>query len=335
MSDLITATTRSVRFYACGGTAVNLLRGYRENQPTDKDVLAEEKYSYIDTSQANLVNVSLSDTYLLSKPDGSKIDGSGGDRSKNAAIFKKALPDILLNHEPADLNVVIFSAAGGSGSVSGPLLLEKLLSDDKTVVCVVIGSHDSLKRTTNTINTLQGLELVVSRTGRPVVIHYKENDLTKPHSVNNLAPQFVMQTLSMFASGKNAHLDSADVRNLFDYHVVTHHTPGLAMLDVYADAGELVEKVKKPIALAALLRSQEEVVPQVDPDSDTVGYLPAHKTEYKNSFYFVVSTQALGGVFGELNAKRENAAKQKQVQQKATSLLGGNTAADDDTGLVL
>jgi len=329
MSDLIAARTRTLRFIACGGTAINLLRNYRDNKPKDSDALSEEHYSYVDTSIANLKGVSNDEVYLLQG-----VDGSGSDRPKNAKAIKTALPEIMVKHGAADFNIVIFSAAGGTGSVAGPMILEHLLGDKKNAIAIVIGSHDSLKRTTNTIGTLQGLEAAVARLGRPIVMHYKENELDKPHAVNNRGPQFVMQTVSMLTSGKNDHLDSADVNNLFNFHTVTHHAPSLAMLNVYANAEQLTEKVKAPIAFAALVRDSEEVVPQLGPDYDTVGYLPSSKTAYDNSFYFVVTTDALAGVFTELNSKRENATKQQKVQAKTTSLLGGDTKHDEDTGLV-
>lgn len=332
MSELITHKTRTLRFYAAGGTAINLLRAYIENRPQDLTLLADEKYSYIDTSIANLTNVKAEDVYRLQG-----VDGSGKDRPKNAAAIVDALPDILLNHPAADFNIVIFSAAGGTGSVAGPLMLENLLKEGKNACAIVVGSHDSLKATTNTIGTLQGLEGAVGRLERPVVMHYKENDLDQPHSTNNTSLLGVMQTLSMLVSGKNAHLDSADVNNLFNYHTVTHHQPALAMLDVYGEAAPLLEasKAKRPIALAALLRTSEEVVPRINPDYDTVGYLPEGvKPAPEHSFYYVVSTTALDGVFTELNSKRDLAEKQKQVTSKPTSLLGKGVEADKKSGLV-
>lgn len=331
--QLIGIKNRSVRFYACGGQSTNMLRRYRENQALETAAIrAQEHYSFIDTSIANLQNVAVEETFLVTRPDGGEIDGSGSDRRANAEAIMASLPSILIQHPPADLNVVCFSAAGGSGSVCAPLLLERLLAEGQTVVAVVTGDHSSLKRTTNTISTLQGLEAAVQRLGRPIVIYYKDNDPTKSHSENDIVPQFVMSMLSVLGSGKNAHLDTADIRNMFDFHKVTHHKPCLAMLDVFAREEDLAE-VKHAVSYASLLRDSESLVPVVPCDYDKAGVLPESTAPHRSSFYFTVTIDRLSGIFKGLLEKKSLADKQRQVNTHTTSLLGNNTQVSD-LGLV-
>lgn len=328
-SELIHTKTRSLRMVAFGGTAINILRAYRENQPKVTDRLADESYSYIDTSIANLAKVSKSDAYLLPK-----TDGSGGDRSKNALAFKKAIPDFNQKNPPGDVTIVIFSAAGGSGSAGGPQYVESLLAQSKTVVAIIIGSHNSKKRSANTIGTVAGLEGIVKRTNRPLIIFYRENDLTKTHSVNNLEPLFALQCLSMLVSGKNAHMDSADTDNFFNYSTPTHHAPGLAGLNIYADEAKLKEDTQKVIAFAALMRNEDEIVPEVDNDYDTVGYMPPLKEESNKNYYFTITTERLSETIDGLLKRREELAQHKTITSTVSSLMSDNTQADEETGLV-
>lgn len=321
---VIKAITRSIRFYACGGTGINLLRSYRESLTLTQDPsAAEEFFSYIDTSIANLVGVALNDTFTLKG-----VDGSGSDRPKNAAKIMEALPDILVKHPSKDMNIVLFSSAGGTGSVAGPLMVEELLRQGKMVIAIIVGSHETTKRTTNTIGTLQGLELAVERVGRPIVMYYHENDLGKSIADNNLKPKFVMTALTLLGSGRNTALDSSDIQNMFDYHTVTQHTPGLAMLDVLTKVEEVTGK---PISYNALLRDETQLPPAIKADYDKTGYLPAD-SQSKNNFYFTVGVDHLSSVFDNLNKVKDDVGMQKKVIQTTTKLASGVQASA--TGLV-
>lgn len=321
----IKAITRSIRYYACGGTGINLLRSHREAAVLQNELsVAHEHFSFIDTSLANLENVDTRETFTLKG-----VDGSGGDRRKNAEAMQKLLPQIMLDHEPTDMNVVIFSSAGGTGSVAGPLLLEELLSQGKSVIAIIIGAHTTLKRTTNTIGTLTGLEQAAERQGRPIVMYYYENDLSKSDADNNLKPSFVLGSLGTLCSGRNKSLDSSDINNALDYPVVTHHAPGLAMLNVHTKGEDVGEGV---ISYIALLKDEEQVPARITADYDKTGYLP-QGTNTQNNYYYTVAVAPLSDLFDELNKKKANIAIQRKNGQSATRLSDGNTKTHT-TGLV-
>lgn len=325
--DILSPKVRSVRFYSAGGTGINLLRRYRENQPLERrEIYADERYSYIDTSMANLRNVSLENVFILEG-----VDGSGSDRRRNAEAIQKAVPSILIAHPPADMNVVIFSASGGTGSVAGPLLLEAILAEGKSAVCLVIGTHESTRQTDNVINTLQGMELAVNRLNRPIIMHYAENDPLKTFGENDIRPQFVMGALSVLCSGRNGHIDSADVANLFDFHRVTHRTPSLAIIDVFAREEDLKDR-SQALGYISLLKTEDEVAPRIAVEYSKTGYLPT-TTEPRNSFYYLVCTERLNKVFATLQDRKKQSAMQKRVTNTTSSLIDDG-AKVDSTGLV-
>lgn len=326
-TEILNPKVRSVRFYSCGGTGINLLRRYRENQPLERrDIYAAEQYSYIDTSTANLRNVSLENVFILEG-----VDGSGSERRRNAEAIQKAVPSILIAHPPADMNIVIFSASGGTGSVAGPLLLEAILAEGKAAICLVIGTHESSRHTDNVISTLQGMELAVKRLNRPIVMHYTENDPSKTFGENDIRPQFVMGALSVLCSGRNGHIDSADVMNLFDFHRVTHRVPSLAILDIFAREEDLQER-NQALGYLSLLKSEEEVSPRIASEYSKTGYLPT-SPDPRNSFYYLVCTDRLNKVFSALQDRKKQSALQKRVTNTTTSLID-DTASVDSTGLV-
>ena len=320
MNEVVTSikpVTRAIRYYACGGTGINLLRSHREAVVLTREMsVAEEHFSFIDTSFANLHNAERSETFTLKG-----VDGSGSDRKKNAEAIAAVLPEIMLAHEPSDMNVVIFSSSGGTGSVAGPIILEELLQKGKSVLAIIIGSHTTVKRTTNTIGTLTGLELAAEEIGRPIVMFYYENDLDKSDADNNIKPSFVLGSLGTLCSGMNKSMDSSDIANALDYNNVTHHAPGLAMLNVVTKAEEVTAPV---ISYLALLKNEEQVPPRFTADYDKTGYMP-EGTQTQNNFYYTVSTEPLSVLFDELKKKRDTIATQKQIHKTTTKLSTSET----------
>jgi hypothetical protein len=136
----------------------------------------------------------------------------------------------------------------------------------------------------------------------------------------------------MLGSGRNKALDSADIQNMFDYHLVSHNKPGLAMLDVFTKPEDLAKAAARPIAYISLLTGEDQVGPQVDADYDKTGYLPGD-TGSKNNFFYTVSVDHLSSLFERLNKLKANIALQKQSQQATTQLSDAKTVTHA-TGLV-
>lgn len=327
--QLIAPKVRTVRFYACGGAGTNILRAYRENQGLEfGDQRANEKYSFIDTSVANLHNADINETFLLKG-----ADGSGSDRRKNGKAIYDLLPEILLQHEPGDFNVVVFSLSGGTGSVAGPLLLERLLREGHSAAAVVAYDSSSLNRITNTLGTMQGLEAAVERIQRPIGMFLAENDSSKSLLENNIVPQFVLSALSILASGKNAHLDSSDVANFFDFNKVTHQKPSLALLEAFVREEDLA-KLGSAISFAALLNDRGAVAPAFKCDYNTVGYLP-EGNKSAPAFYYALSAHRLNEVIDGLLELQSRVEKEKKVAAKTLSLNNGaGGKVDEETGLI-
>lgn len=333
--DLITTPQRTIRYYACGGTGINILRGYREGEPDDKLLhRAEEFYTFVDTSRANLGGVLASESFLIKDLDGNDLDGGGSDRGRNINAINAALPKIKLAHPPADVCVVAFGASGSSGSTIGPMLAIDLLAAGHTVALIVNGNHSSLKHTTNTIGTIMGLQNEGIRVGRPIIMCYTEDDRKKTNEQNNAMPRLTIASLAILASGKNGSLDSADVQSLFNYHTVTHHNPGLAQLTIMADAAKVSEYKPHVISMAALLNDDKQVLPEIEVDYVKAAYLTDNHNVFKNSLFFMVSMEALNDTLKDLNARKDKAIQQRKSSETQALLVGG-VESDAKTGLSL
>ena len=98
--------------------------------------LAEKKYSdlmdciYINTSEADLSQVQGEVIFKIGKED--DVEGTGKNRSKMKAYLKEEIETILTDETFCDMIAakkfvfVVVSAAGGTGSGSGPVLLDVL-----------------------------------------------------------------------------------------------------------------------------------------------------------------------------------------------------------------
>lgn len=331
MSSLINLEKRSVSFIAIGGAGTEAQRGYRDNHPRHHSQLANEVFTYIDTSPSNLAGVDGKTAYLIPG-----FDGAGGDRAKVAAAFQEHLPQIAMKHPFEKVVVLTFAASGGSGAAGGPIVTRYLLEKGHRVFLNLIVSHDSFKRTNNSFLTISGLQALPAELKRSLVVTITENDPTKPHSDNNVVPQFVLGALSMLNSGLNHGMDTADLDSFCDFHNVTHHQPSMVLLDVVVDVKKIADLPKPLIAIASLLAHRDQRAPQIDTDYDTFGYLPpiednAHlgddAEKSYGSFYFLISTAGLAPHFKRLTEQRNRAQMQKQVVATPVLLDAGQTTA--------
>lgn len=329
MTQVIAPTQRTVRFWACGGTGIDLLRDYRDTARLEKqEIYSTELDTYIDTSNSNLHGASIDNVYRVHG-----IDGGGKDREKVKAAVIPVLPEILLKHPAGDFNVVLFSNSGGTGSSIGPLVLGHLLKNGHNAVGIIIADHTSGKSQSNAINAMADLESITKQLNKTVVIHYCKNDPTKSLLDNDAKSKFVMGALSILASGKNNKLDSSDIGNFVNYPLVTHHKPGLAQLHVTLNVDEIAGK-GHVAAFAALLRSENVILPQMEVDYDAIGYLPM-TSGYDADFFFAI-TPGMNHIVEDLLAVRKTLEMKKQVNQQTSSLLDNDGKGfDGNSGLTL
>lgn len=97
----------TIRIYGCGGCGVNQAAFF--NNSAEEPNCAEVKTSYIDASRSNLKEeFKEEDIFILPN-----VDGSGKVRKENHKEISNVIKQVLLQMEPGDLNVVVFSASGG------------------------------------------------------------------------------------------------------------------------------------------------------------------------------------------------------------------------------
>ena len=344
MSDTSTSSIAprpgTLRIYGCGGAGVNLASHFENAAGRPAAGMAVTYPAYIDTSRANLKGVSNED-YLYLVED---TDGAGADRR---LIHEKVAPrvkEMLAKFEPMDLNVVCFSAGGGSGSVIGPLLMAELNRRNASVVGLVVGSHDSFKAVENTLNTMRSLESLAERGEAAITIRYCHNDEDTPESVVDTDLRHSIAALAILASRQNDRLDSADIRHWLRFEKSTQVRPRVAALDIVRSNDEL-DADGQYIAAVSLYEtadssaSQSQVAPALPailrPEYHATGFFPKN-AEIKGPplFHFATRIDLIGKIFKTLSARHEQMRQEIDARVVSSRLTQGAEANSDD-GLFL
>ena len=330
----------TLRIYGCGGTGINILKEIMTKNESETNGFSEIKPVFLDTSESNIDHSVMTDdnTYFYDSNDtqGNKLDGSGMDRSANHAVIAARPVEILHKFKPGNINVVIHSTSGGSGSVIGPVLVSELIRKEQSVIVVLVGSFGCKKEAVNSVNTLKSYQSISTKRGVPIQASYFENNINNTMDMVNQEVMTLVGLVSIFFSGNNKSLDSADLNNLLDYRkVVGSYDPQLAYLNVFAKEIKL-NKDQGVIGVVSLTKEGTSHNCGIHVDYHTFGYmnqdvlpvfenvLPLHMVSISGWFHPVMTKL-------ESEIKAFDAAK----QAISTKTIAFNLEDSTDEGLIL
>ncbi|QVD49114.1 hypothetical protein LUCX_44 [Xanthomonas phage vB_XciM_LucasX] len=317
-----------LRLYGAGGAGINVIGSWNSMDKASIDGTAECRVAYLDTSRSNLpVNVNEDNLFLIED-----VDGSGKVRAENHQEISRSIKAMIQKHTPGDLNVVAFSASGGSGSVIGPLVMTALAEAGHPVVGLVIGSEESAITSKNTLNTLKSLDNMSRKKGLPLVISYAHNSADTPRSKVDNDCRFLLASLAVLASRQNRELDTKDLANWINFPKVTSVEPQLSLLHVYRKA-EDVDAASSPISVASLLKTPDDPTFSIVPEYITVGF-PLNPVKDFEQLHYVITVDGVQTI-SKLNHERvEAAGKIASARVKHDSIVSATDVAGDD-GMIL
>ncbi len=258
-----------MKLYLAGGAGINVGSHFVKYKGKSDPGYSDIDCVFIDTSKSNISpSIPKEQTYIVSD-----LDGSGKLRNSNYEALSECSKEILHQHKPADVNVIVHSASGGSGSVIGPILVSELLARNETVIVIMVGSTSSRIETVNTVNTLKSYEVISRKREMPVIAAYRENSIETPRGrVDSELQTFIVMLAAIF-SGNNRELDMADLRNFVNYNKVTSYLPKLAFLDFFSEK-VVLEKGQTAVSLVTL--TDDVTASEVDTSVEyqAVGFLP-------------------------------------------------------------
>ena len=244
-----------LRLYGCGGAGINLCIPFLEHKGKQEAGFAEIDVCFIDTSDANLRKVGDAGKAFTYRVPGASstdmVDGSGMKRTKNFPLIKPRAKEMLQAFKPGDINVVVSSISGGSGSVISPTLTNELLNRGLPTIVIMVGSTTTSIETKNSLETISGFEDISQARNAPVIAVYHENTKSTPQGTVNQRIRATIVLLAAIFSGENDRLDRADIENFLNYNEVTDFEPGLTNLDFFNKTIE-VQQGHAPVAVLTL-----------------------------------------------------------------------------------
>lgn len=313
----------TLRIYAAGGCAVNLATPFVGLESSD--IYADINPVFVDTSMSNIEDPIIEDMcYIL--PD---VDGSGKVRRENHQRIADSIKDIISIHPPGDFNIVMFSAAGGSGSVAGPLIARQLLNSEVPFICIVVGSTDSAITCTNTLNTLKSLDNISKTADLPITLFYEENSGNVKRSEIDKRVRAAIGAISALVSGNNKELDTKDVSTWIYYNRASKVAPQLSQLAIMHD-NTTVEGVNEPISIASLLADPDTAMPEAAPDYQCIGYHRDESGEIPD-MHLVISTTGVSRIYEGISkafGTYEKATSKRSLDRK--TFIGDNDETTND-----
>lgn len=322
-----------INIYACGGAGINVAKFFESHRGRKEPGLASIDPIYIDTSLSNIDPIlSEESTYIIEG-----LDGSGKIRSENYSVISESVLDILLKHPVGDLNIVLSSGSGGSGSVIAPSLVSELLNRDKPTLVFIIGSSDSGIELNNTVRTLKSYEAIAKLRTAPVVAMYFENSEKTSRKIVNLDAQKALAILAVFFSGENTELDSSDVKNWLKYTKVTSFQPHLSMMDFSIKTLEC-EKGVTPIAVITLAEEDSVTTLGVPVEYQAVGYASKDifaKLKLTPAVHAVILDGTLTSIYKRLDKDLAALNEAKAARSNIKVSILDSTDTPTSNGLVL
>jgi hypothetical protein len=208
-----------IHIVGCGGAGINLVRHFR-GQPN------VESISYVDTSDKNVHD---DEVDLLTVVAGG--DGAGGNRAAVGGSVERSVTLDYTPH-PSDVTIVVFSTAGGSGSIIGPMILRQHRRLNRLVVGVAITDISSANAARNTKNTLQTLTNIAKNNDYEIPMIVVSNELAGGRVAADRAGVTAISNLVELLTRPVYEVDLSDRRNwLSPYGVIGSH-PGIKLISV-------------------------------------------------------------------------------------------------------
>ena len=322
----------TVAIYAAGGMGINALPALSAAFSDTPEGFANIELYAVDTSTSNFGGLPEGvKTYLIPNKD-----GSGQKRNLNASASLERVKEIVRSFKPADLNIIISSASGGSGSVLSPLITRELINSKLPTIVITVGDLTTRKFAENTIATLRSFEnFTRAPDARPIVMAYFENKgAASRKEVDNQILRLVAE-LSCLFSGQNAELDSQDLYHWLNYHDVTDARVQLANLTVLHGNETLDESVYGgPIAVATIAEDIEKTDFAIPVDYQTIGLTAPGVYESSTVTHFVITDGYFDKVIARMDGQIKEIDEIKEARVQRESLITSDSNVDNETGLV-
>nr|DAK32929.1 MAG TPA: tubulin [Caudoviricetes sp.] len=323
-----------IRIYACGGGGISIASKIYDWKNKALDGFANVKFAFVDTSKSNFkIPVDDEDVYLIEE-----LDGQGKKRGLDAKeSIIPVIADIVQNHKPSSLNIVLHTLAGGSGSVLSPLIVKELLNRDAPVIVVAIGDNGSVIESNNTLKTLQTYEnLAINVVKKPIVMAYYYNEGSASRKEVDKYVINMIESLRCLFANQHIGLDSQDLYHWLRYDKVTDYPNQLAVLTMVGSNDDLHKVYGKAISVATLAAEGESTDYPETVEYHTEGEISKELSSkiYSVTTHFVISDGLVDRVAKDIESHLAKLKEEKDSRVIRQSIIKGVNDADE-SGLIV
>ena len=228
--------TTSVAIFATGGAGINQLkRLFKGNLEIPEDV----KMCCIDTSESNLRGLEDKDIPFI------KISsfGSGKDRSTNADLIYDQIEKMDITEHLGDINIILSSLAGGSGSIIANMLAVKCANLNKTTISMCVIDTSSQKSCENSINAIRSYDNMAKKYNLYFPVMLYNNDDSGRRDVDTHLVQDLEFLIELFDNDIEE-LDHRDKIHFLNPNMVDPSLSGIYSLGI-VNAEDLQDVIDK------------------------------------------------------------------------------------------
>jgi hypothetical protein len=308
---------KTIKLYAPGGTGTRIV-GTMFQDLDFKSLPVKLSAAVMDTSLSNVRKFpELEECTFLVKSD-DNTDGGGKIRSTNGEAIIRSIKPFLLEHEPADYNIVIYNSSGGTGSVAGTEIISEIKSMGGIVIGIVIEDTSDFTAIENCVKTLTSLMNVVEDLDEDIIISYHKNNGS--FSKVNEAVITTIHALIRLFSGENDGLDNSDLKHWLQPMRVSGYDASLYSLLIALGSKDFENKINEPVSVASLYQDIEVERLDVFLEYSTFGYsdltdIPSSdKDRTIDQMHFAISSVAMDDHIKSLSDLTKESSKRAQAR---------------------
>lgn len=317
--------------FAVGGAGINTVDSWISTGQSQRLSSGDLNFVGIDTSTNNVPKTS---KFVVEHMEGAR--GGGKNRAKNYPGALPFIDELLSRHKPGDYVIIVYSTAGATGGLFGPLLARRLLERGIPTYNFVIGDLASQKEIDNTAKVFKTLDNQRQQLDVNVVFDYIRNDRFPNRGEANKAVVQRLDYASLFLTDEHEEADFEDTKNLFFVNRETNTPASLVKANFFIDPENLNEEAGSAVVAAMSLYRDGN---SITSDLGTLAYRvtgvisPDMGPKSAKSFHMTLDQ---GETVRELQqlladaADRETQSKQRFRQNESLSTTGG-----DDNGVEL
>lgn len=254
-------SVKTLNIYGCGGGGSKIVHRICSNSKSEPH-LAQLRPFYFDTSKSDVSDLSFdqdASVYMLAD-----ADGSGSDRASLVPKIREHVANVVPGIDHSDVSIIVFTGAGGSGNIYGTCIAAELAEKGRSFICLFNTDDESEKWAKNSLDTLKTLAGQSRRLEVPFPISIVDCDT---ESEENEEFFEIVSRLRLLCSGRNQRLDTADLRNFFQYNRVTNGPNEPVQLFINDVTAGAVRDTAEAMAIAYEgHKSISSVVLKKDPD---------------------------------------------------------------------